>query len=144
MAVGKQSSSDVTITYDDAPGGTPRVITGFIMELGGAEIEVELQSSESFGDAWREHSPTGMRNSPPINMKGDFDTTATTGPHVTLRPVDGDAAPNALTRTLVIVFGDSKTFTVETRLQKYKAQANNGKLTSFEATVQPTGQAVWT
>jgi hypothetical protein len=143
MAVGKQSSSAVTITYDDS-AGAPQVITGFVMELGGAEIEVELESSESFGDLWREKVPTGMRNSPPIGMKGHFDTTATTGPHVVLRPVDADALPNAATRTLVIVFGDSKTFTVETRPNKYRVNANNGKLTSFDMTATPTGAAVWT
>lgn len=143
MATGKQSSSDVTITYDDS-GGTPRVITGFIMTLGGAEIEVEQESSESFGDLWREHTPTGMRNASPIGMAGHFDTTATTGPHVVLRPVDADAAPNAATRTLVIVFGDSKTFTVETRPSKYKVTANNGKLTTFDMTATLTGPAVWT
>lgn len=143
MAVGKQSSADVTITYDDS-GGTPRAITGFIMELGGAEIEVELETSESFGDSWREKVPTGMRVSPPIGVKGHFDTTATTGPHVVLRPVDADALPNAATRTLVIVFGDSKTFTVETRLNKYRVVASNGKITAFEATITPTGVATWT
>jgi len=143
MAVGKQSSTSVTVTYDDA-AGAPQIITGFIMDLGAAEIEVEQESSESFGDAWREHTPTGMRNSPPIGMKGHFDTTTVTGPHVVLRPGDADATPGAATRTLVIVFGDSKTFTVETRLNKYKVIPSNGKLTQFDATVTPTGAAVWT
>ena len=143
MAVGKQGSPSVTITYDDA-AGAPQIITGFVMELGAAEIEVEQESSEAFGDSWREFTPTGMRNSPSINCKGHFDTTLVTGPHVVLRPGDADATPNAATRTLVIVFGDSKTFTVETRLQKYKVIPSNGKLTQFEATIQPTGAAVWT
>lgn len=143
MATGKQSSIDVTVSLTDS-GGTPRLITGFVMELGGAEIELELESSESFGDTWREKVPTGMRTSPPIPIKGHFDTTATTGPHVVLRPVDADALPNATPRTLVIVFGDSKTFTVSVRPNKYKATANNGKVSSFEATLTPTGAAVWT
>ena len=37
---GKYGSSSVTITYDDAPGGTGRAITNFVMELGGAKIVV--------------------------------------------------------------------------------------------------------
>src|SRR5678816_4218554 len=90
MAVGKQSSTSVTVTYDDA-AGAPQIITSFIMDLGGAEIEVELETSESFGALWREKVPTGMRNSPPIGMKGHFDTTTVTGPHVVLRPGDADA-----------------------------------------------------
>jgi hypothetical protein len=143
MAVGKQSSTSVTVTYDDS-AGAPQVITGFIMDLGGAEIEMELESSDSFGDAWREKTPTGMWTSPPIQVKGHFDTTATTGPHVVLRPVAADALPGAATRTLAIAFGDSKVFTVETRLNKYRVVPSNGKLTAFEATITPTGAAVWT
>lgn len=143
MAVGKQSSTSVTVTYDDA-AGAPQVITGFVMELGGAEIEMELESSESFGDTWREKTPTGMWTSPPISVKGHFDTTATTGPHVVLKPAAADALPNAATRTLAIAFGDSKVFTVETRLNKYRVNPSNGKLTSFEATITPTGAAAWT
>jgi hypothetical protein len=139
---GKYGSTSVTITYDDG-SAAPQIVTGFVMDLGGAEIEVELESSESFGDLWREKTPTGMRTSPPINVKGHFDTTATTGPHVVFRPADADALPAAATRTLVIVFGDSKTFTVETRIAKYKVSAVNGKLSQFEATLTPTGAAVW-
>lgn len=143
MAAGPHGSSEVTITYDDGPGGSGQIITNFVMELGGAEIEVELQSSEAFGDSWREHTPTGMRNCPMIPVKGQWNDTATTGPHTVLRPVDGDASPQASTRTLVIVFGNSKTFTVETRLAKYRVLAKNGNLTDFEAEIQPTGAAVW-
>lgn len=142
MAVGIQGSTSVTASITDS-GGTPRTITGFVMELGGAEIEVELQSSEAFGDLWREFLPTGMRKVSPIPMKGFFDTTATTGPHVTLRPGDADALPTSTARVLVLVFGDSKTFTVSGWLNKYKAQANNGKLSDFESLFQPTGAGVW-
>jgi hypothetical protein len=143
MAVGIQGSTSVSVSLTDS-GATPRTISNFIMELGGAEIEVELQSSEAFGDLWREFLPTGMRKVPPIAVKGFFDTTATTGPHVVMRPGDADALPTSTARVLVIVFGDSKTFTVSCWLNKYKAQANNGKLSGFESTLQPTGAGVWT
>lgn len=142
MAVGIQNSTAVTVSITDS-GAVARTITGFVMELGGAEIEVELQSSEAFGDLWREFLPTGMRKVAQIPVKGFFDTTATTGPHVTLRPGDADALTSATPRTLVIVFGDSKTFTVNVWLHKYKVQANSGKLTGFEAVLQPTGAGVW-
>jgi hypothetical protein len=144
MAVGKQGSKEVTITYDDAPAGTPRIITNFVMELGGAKIVVETEESTAFGDAWREHMRTGMRSSPDIPTSGTFDTTATTGPHVVLRPGDSDADPNAGTRTLAIVFGDGKTFTVETLLVEYEVAGENGKLTQFNAVIRPTGAALWT
>jgi hypothetical protein len=140
---GKYGSKDVTITYDDAPGGTPRAITGFVMELGGAKIVVDTEESNEFGDQWKEFTATGMRSSPDIPVSGNFDTTATTGPHVVLNPVAGDADPNGATRTLAIVFGDGKTFTVETRLVEYEVAGQNGKLTKFNAVIRPTGAAVW-
>jgi len=142
MATGIQGSGEVTVTFDDA-AGAPQIITQFVMELGAAKIVVAMQSSDSFGDLWDEIAPTGRRSSPAIPISGLFNTTATTGPHVVLRPGDADALPNAATRTLVIVFGDSKTFTVETRITEYGAEAKNSKLTEFKAMVQPTGAAVW-
>jgi hypothetical protein len=60
-----------------------------------------------------------------------------------LKVTDADADPNGGTRTLVLVFGDGKTFTVETRLIDYEVAAKNAALTAFTATVQPTGAAVW-
>lgn len=150
MSAGKQSSADVTVTYDDAPGGSGVAIQNFLMELGGAKIIVGQETSTAFGDAWKESVPTGVRESPDIAVSGFFDTTPAAGspptgggPHVVLRVVDGDADPNGSTRTLAIVFGDSKTFTVETRLVDYEVAGQNGTLTKFNATIRPTGQAVW-
>jgi len=141
---GKYGSSAVTVTIDSTPGGSGAAITGFAMELGGAKIMVETESSETFGDAWREFLPTGMRSVPDIPCSGHFDTTASTGPHVILAPGANDADPNAGTRTLVIVFGDSKTFTVETILAEYEVAAVVGSLTKFNAVLRPTGAGVWT
>jgi hypothetical protein len=141
--MGRYGSSSVTITYDDAPAGTGRVVTGFVMELGGAKIVVESESSEAFGDSWREFCATGMRSSPDIPVSGLWDTTATTGPHVVFNPGSSDADPNAGTRTLVIVFGDSKTFTVETLLAEYEVAGQNGNLTRFNAVLRPSGAAAW-
>jgi hypothetical protein len=140
---GKYGSSAVTVSYDDAPGGSPQAVGGFIMELGGAKIVVETEESDTFGDAWKEYCATGMRSVPDITVGGHWDTTATTGPHVVFRVVDGDADPNGSTRSLIIVFGDGKTFTLETRLAEYEVVAEEGKLQRFNAVIRPSGQAVW-
>jgi hypothetical protein len=113
------------------------------MEMGGVKIVVENESSETFGDAWREFLATGMRSVPDITLGGHWDTTATTGPHVVFNPGANDADPNAGTRTLVIVFGDSKTFTVETLVSEFEVAAEKGQLTQFRAVVRPTGAGVW-
>jgi hypothetical protein len=136
---GRYGSKDVVVTYDDSPGGSPQTVTNFIMNLGGTKIVVDTESSEAFGDAWKEFVANGMRSCPDIPVSGFWDTTATTGPHTVFRIVDGDADPNGATRSLSITYGDSKSFAVETRLVEYEITGNNGKLTGFSAVLRPTG-----
>lgn len=138
---GKYGSASITVTYDDGPGGTGRAVTNYVLQMGGTKITSELEDSTAFGDSWREFLPVGMAKLEPITLEGLWDTTATTGPHaVFLAPDDG---PQDNTRTLVIVFGDSKTMTVETYLMSYEVLGQVGQLTRFRAEIQPTGSAVW-
>jgi len=141
VLAGKYSSQSITITFDDAPGGTGRIVTGYVQTMSGTKIESVLQASHAFGDSWEEHTPTGMARMAPVTLSGHWDTTATTGPHVVF--VAPDDGPQDDTRTLVMVFGDSKTMTVETRLVSYSVNGVNGNLTQFEAVIQPTGAATW-
>lgn len=138
---GKYGSASVTITYDDGPGGTGRLVTGHITTMSGVKIASSLQASHAFGDSWEEHTPSGMMKMEPVTLSGFWDTTALTGPHVVfIAPDDG---PQDSTRTLVLVFGDSKTMTVETFLVSYEVLGKNGALTEFSAVIQPTGTATW-
>jgi hypothetical protein len=138
---GIYGSASITITYDDAAGGTGRAVTGSIEDMSGIKITSSMQATAAFGDSWDEHTPTGRRKLEPITMKGRWDTTGTTGTHVVF--LDPDDGPQDSTRTLVVVFGDSKTMTVETRLVSYEVKGINGSLTDFEALILPTGAAVW-
>jgi hypothetical protein len=141
---GKYGSVDVIVKYDGAPGGTLVDVTQHVREIGGCKIENITQETHSFGDAWIEHTPVGVRRSPAVPIKGLFDTTAVDGPHTVFNPSTADCQPSALTRTLEVTFGDGKKFTVETRLMDYDVQAKNAALSEYVATVQPTGAAVWT
>lgn len=143
MAAGFQSSSAVTMSLEDAPGGTARSIGSLVMELGGAKINVGLANSTAFGDAWEKHIPTGMRSVAPVKVSGHFNTTGTTGTHAVLRPTDSDVAPNADGRELILGFGDSKTFTVDVRIADYEVTSVNGKPIGFSGTLQPTGTGTW-
>jgi len=143
MSAGKHGSSEVTVTYDTSPGGSGVAITNHVLQMGGAKIESIQQMTDALGDAWEESSPTGKRRVPPIDLEGFFDDTATTGPHTVLRVTDDDVDPNGSTRTLVLVFGNSKTFTVETRLAEYEVIPDNSKLTKFKAKIVPTGVGTW-
>jgi hypothetical protein len=141
---GKYGSVDVLINYDAAPGGTLSDVTQHVREIGGVKIENLTQETHSFGDPWIENTPTGVRRVPAIVIKGLFDTTAVTGPHVVFMPTSADVQPSAATRTLEVTFGDAKKFTVETRLQNYEVLAKNAALTEYAATLLPTGAGVWT
>jgi hypothetical protein len=141
MPAGKHGSSEVIITLDDA-GGTPRTITNFVLTVGALKITSNMQKSDAFGDAWEEMLPTGKQKVDPIKLTGFFDDTPTTGPHVVMGAPD--ASPQSATRTLAVVVGNAKTFTVECFLSAYSVLPKNGALTEFEADLQPSGAAAWT
>jgi len=138
---GLYGSQSITIAYDDSAGGTARTVTGYVMTMSGVKISSAMQASHAFGDSWEEHTPSGLMRMEPVTLHGHWDTTATVGPHVVfIAPDDG---PQDNTRTLTIVFGDSKTMTVETRLVSFEVLGINSQLTEFEAVIQPTGTASW-
>lgn len=131
----KYGSASVTITMDDGPGGTGRVITPYVTSISGVKLEAITQQSNPFGVAWEQHTPTGVSKVPPITIQGFFDDTATVGPHVVfIAPDDG---PADLERSLVIVFGNSKTASMEGRLVSYEVLGKNGNLTEYAAVYQP-------
>lgn len=141
MAVGKQGSSGIVITYDDGPGGTPRTMTPFILSIGGIKIEQINEQSNPFGTSNEAHTPTGMQRVPDIEVEGHFDTTATTGPHVVFG--SPDSSPQGSTRTFTFSPGDSKTFTMETRLVSYEVLGQNGNLTRYKAVIRQAGAGAW-
>jgi len=141
MAAGKQGSAQVVIQYDDAPGGTLRNMTAHILTIGGIKKEAITQQTNPFGTGNEAHTPVGVTRVPDITITGLFDSTLTTGPHVVFGTPDTD--PNGATRTLTFTPGDSKTFTMETRLVSYQVTGNNGNLTAYEAVIRQAGDGVW-
>ncbi len=71
-----------------------------------------------------------------------WDTTAVTGTHVILKDVDD--GPNDEGRELIVVFGDSKTYTVDVRVQAYEVIAQNGNIQTAVVDLLPTGAGNWT
>src|SRR5438094_9969740 len=116
MAAGKHGSAEVTIALDDA-GGTPRTITNYILDMDALKITSGMQPSTAYGDAWEEILMTGVKAGQPIKLKGFFDDTATSGPHVVMGVPD--SSPQASTRTLTVVVGNSQTFTAEGYITAY-------------------------
>lgn len=128
---GKYGSSSVTITIDDSQGGTGRAVTANVTSLGGVKIVAHNTASTAYGDTVVKQLPTGLKEYPDLDVEGWFDTTATTGTHAVFSSPDID--PNGSTRTIVIVFGDSKTWTAEGFLKEYEVLAQVNNLTKFRA-----------
>jgi len=135
------ASSTTMIQYDDGPGGTLRNVTAHVLTIGGLKIEQINEENSPFGQAYESNTPVGKQKFGPVVIEGNWDTTATTGPHAVFGTPDSD--PNGTLRTLTITPGDSKTLTCETRLQDYELILTDGKLTRYRATVVQAGLAAW-
>src|SRR5438876_611007 len=140
MAAGKHGSAETSIVLDDS-GGTPRTITNYVLTMGALKITAHNQPSTAYGDSWEEILMTGVKKGEPIQLGGFFDDTATSGPHVVMGVPD--SSPQASTRTLTVVVGNSVTFTAEGYITSYEVLAKVGSLTEFAAMYHPTGSVAW-
>lgn len=139
MAAGKHGSSEVSIAYDDGPGGSLRTITSFILSMGAIKLTSNMQASTAYGDSIEKMLPTGMSKIDQVNFGGLWDDTSTTGPHTVF--IAPDTSPQATTRTLQIVFGNARTWSSEGYLVSYAVLGKNGNLTEFEAVCQQNSGA---
>ena len=135
----KHGSAEITITLDDQ-GGTPRIITPYVQELGGMEIEAITVQSNPFGTDAEGHTPVGVSRTPDIAISGFHDDTATVGPHVVLRAIDKTVT--AASRTLAVVTGGG-TFTVEGLVVKYGVVPSRNNLTGYTSLFRPVALGVW-
>ena len=138
---GKYGPSSVTATLEDGPGGTARALTNFILEGISVKMSSILQDTTALGDSFEEQTPTGTKKTENITLTCIWDTTGTTGTHVVLGTVDD--GPQDDGRQLVVVFGDSKTYTVDVRLMSSEVVAANGAIQTIVAELVPTGAGVW-
>jgi hypothetical protein len=139
----KYGSSVVTVTIDDAPGGTPRIITPYVNTIGGLKIEAITQQTNPFGVAFESHTPVGMTKVPDIPISGFHDDTATVGPHVVLKVAAADISPASVGRVLVILAATGATFTITVHLVSYEVLNKNGNLTEYAALVRQKSAGVW-
>jgi hypothetical protein len=138
---GKYGPSSVTVTLEDSPGGTARALTNFILEGVSVKTTSILQDTTALGDSFEEQTPTGSERMEPITLTCIWDTTGTTGTHAILGSVDN--GPQDDGRELIVVFGDSKTMTMDVRLMSSEVVAANGAIQTIVAELVPTGAGVW-
>jgi hypothetical protein len=137
---GRYGPASVTVTLEDGPGGTARDISNAI--LNGVEVGIMARQVQidGLGEVWERHCPTGKKGVDPITLEGTWDTTPTTGSHAVMKNVDDDPQDDG--REFIVDFGDSKTVTMDVRLQKYTILAQNQDIQRFRAELQPTGTVV--
>lgn len=139
----KFGSSTIVVTYDDAPGGTPRTVTPYVTSIGGIKLEQITEMTMPFGQGHEENTPVGVQRMPDVVVEGFFDTTATVGPHVVFGTPDD--SPSDATRSLTFSPNSgTNLFSVETRLVDYEVIPNNGLLTKWRATIRQAGLGAWT
>ncbi len=133
--------ADVSLTLENAPGGTAKDIHNFVLNgVSAHDISIMMEST-ALGDSWKERIPIGLLDSPTLVLEGLWDTTATSGTHAILGTVDD--GPNDVGRELVLTLGDSKTWTRDYRMAEYEVIVSDDSATRFRATLIPTGAAVW-
>lgn len=144
MAAGKHSPSEVTVTFDDAPGGTPRIITPYVLTIGNLSIESITQQTNPFGVSNQSFTPVGITKNADIAIGGIFDDTATLGPHIVFQVGAADIAPSSVGRVLAIVTANTpRTFTITVHLVKYDVLLKKDNLTEYQALVRQKGAGVW-
>ena len=138
---GRYGPSSVTVTLEDGPGGSAQNLENFLLNGVSAKDMSEMEETTALGDAWKERVPIGIRDSPDLDLEMIWDTTATTGTHAIFLAVDD--GPQDTPRELVIVFGDSKTWTRDYRLAEMEVVAITTAIQKINAKLMATGAAVW-
>lgn len=138
---GKYGSASAVITIDDH-GGTPRIITGHVLTIGGMKITQISEENSPFGMANEQNTPVGKQKFGPVTIAGNYDTSATVGPHVVFSTLE--TTPQDATRTFVMSPDGVKNLTVEGFVTEYEPVMTNGKLTGYSATFVQAGLAAWT
>lgn len=139
----KHSPSEVTVTIDDAPGGTPRIITPYVTTIGGLAIEALTEQTNPFGVTSEQNTPIGITKVADIAIGGFFDETAVTGPHVVFQIAAADISPASVGRTLVILAATARTFTISVHLVKYEVLLEKDGLTKYQALVRQRTGGAW-
>lgn len=142
----KYGPSVVTVTIDDAPGGTPRVITPYVTTIGGIGLEAITQQTNPFGVTSEGHTPVGLDKTPDIPIGGFLDDTASVGPKAVFFNASNwalDKAPASVGRVLVILAATAMTFTITVHLVKAELGLKRDGLTEYTALVRQKSAGVW-
>ena len=142
----KHGQNEVIVTIDDAPGGTPRVITPYVNTIGDLNIEAITQQTNPFGATSEEHTPVGLDKTADIPITGFYDDTALVGPKaVFFTPATWvlDKASGSVGRVLAIQAATGLTFTVTVHVVRVSIGLKKDGLTEYSVLVRQKTAGVW-
>ena len=129
-------SNSLVVSVDITDGGALTDISAYILSINGVSVEKITEDSTYFGLAWMAELQSGMSKLEPIVLEGFYNDAASTGPDVVFNIA---TITHAATRTFKVLYGASKSTTVEVWIRKYERLPSIGKLTRFRVTLNPTG-----
>lgn len=142
----KHGPQEVVVTIDDAPGGTPRIITPYVNNIGEVGLENITQETNPFGTTSMQNTPVGIDKVADIDINGFFDDVATVGPKAVFFNQTNwnlDKATGSVGRVLVILTATAMTFTITVHLVKAVIGLKKDGITEYTATVRQKSAGVW-
>jgi len=116
-------------------------MTAFILSGLSVKTNSPVMETTTLGDTFVARTPIGIKDTEDISLNVIWDTTGSTGTHVVfLNPDDG---PQDVGREVIIVFGDSKTWTGDVRLVSSEVVASLDSIQVMNVVLSPTGTGVW-
>lgn len=125
---------NVTVNFDNS-GGTPVNISNQVMTISAIDKEIALEESDAMGDAWAEFLSAAVSRMAEITLGGLYDDTAATS----VNALAGGNSDLGAIRTLQVVFGSTKSITVECLIKNFRRLISRGELHKYELVLQPTG-----
>lgn len=124
---------DLIFKIDATDGGALQAMTSHTREITIGAKSYNVEENTVAGSTWEAHLLTGIRKLAPITVTGVYDDTASTGPNATYN------GTHAVTRTVEITWGGTKTTTFEAWIVDFqRIPKPKGKL-DYSVTIQPTG-----
>jgi len=124
---------DLKVEFDNAAAALVDM-SAYVWTINGMSKEAILQEVTAAGDDDAAWAKVGLNKVDPITITGPYDDTASTGPDVIF-----NAIGNAVTRTLKLTYGSTKTTSVECIIRKYERKPSRGELHTYSVELQPTG-----
>lgn len=132
----KHGPAEVSVTVEDSPGGTGRVLD-HCDSINGLGLESITEKANPFGSTAEGNSTVGVTKSPDLTLGGLLTTTALVGTWTVLKQVAGDKAVNSVGRLVTIVAATGATWTGHYHLVKTEPVPVNDKLTRYTALFRP-------